>query len=138
MLGINQRYSSSKNAVEMYSTYRQDVNFKNFIIFNLFYLRFCFGPGVCTGNFGFKIYGVVPCLGSVRNNNLTSYTHTHTHTHTILFQNFTNKCCLHTIRSSHATFSLCHCHEPRLIELCLVLFQSTDLFHNFQFYTIFA
>jgi len=39
---------------------------------------------VCTGNFSFKICGVVLWRGSVRNIILL-----HTHTHTILSQNFT-------------------------------------------------
>ena len=51
----------------MYSTYRQDVNFKNFIIFNLFQLYFCCGPHVCIGNSSLRIFGVVPWCGSARN-----------------------------------------------------------------------
>ena len=48
VLGINQRYfSSEKDAVETFGAYMQEVKFKNFIIFNLFYLRFFFGPQVC-------------------------------------------------------------------------------------------
>jgi hypothetical protein len=37
------------------------------MIFNLFYLRFCFGPPVCIGNSSFSIFGVVPWHGCVRN-----------------------------------------------------------------------
>ena len=40
----------------------------------MLYLRFCFGPDVCTGNFSFKICGVVSWGGGIRNNNLTSHT----------------------------------------------------------------
>ena len=49
----------------MFSAYMQEVNLKSFIIFNLFYLRLCFGHNVCTGNNSFKICGVVPWCGSV-------------------------------------------------------------------------
>ena len=52
-------------------------------ILNLFYLRFCFGPDVLTGNFSVKMCGVAPWRCSVRN--IISL-----HTHTILPQNFTN------------------------------------------------
>jgi len=45
-------------------------------MFNLFYLRFCFWPDVCGGNFSFKICGVVPWRGGVRN---IIVLHTHTH-----------------------------------------------------------
>jgi hypothetical protein len=55
----------------MLSVYMQEVNLKHFIIFNLFYLRFSFGPHICIGNCSFRI-----CGGSVRN--ITSL-HTHTH-----------------------------------------------------------
>ena len=44
----------------MFSAYMQEVNIKNLVIFNLFYLRFCFGPHVCIGNSNFRICGV--CL----------------------------------------------------------------------------
>jgi len=47
----------------------------------------------------FKICGVVPWRGSVRNVILL-----HTHTHTTLSQNFTKNVFLHTTRISHATF----------------------------------
>jgi hypothetical protein len=50
----------------MFSAYMQEVNLKIFIIFNLFYVLFCFGPQVCIGNSSFRICGVVPWLGSVR------------------------------------------------------------------------
>jgi hypothetical protein len=49
-----------------------------------FYLLFCFGPQVCIGNSSFRIWGVLPWCGSVRN-----IIHTHTHTHIILPQHFT-------------------------------------------------
>ena len=102
----------------------QEVNFKNFIIFNLFYLRFCFGPQVCIGNSSFSICEFVPCRGSVRNIILLrarvralthtrahtrtharthAHTHTHTHTHSILPQHFTDNFSLHNTRYSHAT-----------------------------------
>jgi len=38
----------------------REFNLKKFIIFNLFYLLFCFGPQVCKGNSSFRICGVVP------------------------------------------------------------------------------
>jgi hypothetical protein len=41
------------------------INFKN-IIFSLFYLRSCFGPQVCIGNYSSRICGVVPWRGSIR------------------------------------------------------------------------
>jgi hypothetical protein len=70
--------------------------FKIFLIFNLFYLRFCFGPDVCPGNFIFKICGVVPWHCSVRNIILL-------HTHILLSQHFTNNFPLHTTQYSHVT-----------------------------------
>jgi len=84
----------------MFSAYMQEVNFKNFIIFNLFYLLFCFGPQVCIGNPTFRICEVVPCLGSVRNIILL-----HTHIHIILPQYFTDNFSLHTTYYSYATLS---------------------------------
>ena len=56
-----------KNAVEMFSAYMQEANFKNFLIFNLFYLLLCFEPQVCIGKSSFRIGGVVLWRGSVRN-----------------------------------------------------------------------
>ena len=67
---------------------------KSFIIFNLFYLRFCFGPDVCIGNFRVKIFGVVPLGGSVRNIILL-------HTYMIFSQNFTNN----FLSSHHSQFT---------------------------------
>ena len=96
----------------MFSAYTQEVSFKSSITFNLFYLRFCFRPDVCTGNFSVKICAVVPRCGGVRKIALL-------HTHTIFSQNFTNNCFLHTTRSSHATFYLHRCHEPRGANLLL-------------------
>jgi hypothetical protein len=81
----------------MFIAYMQEVNFKKFYNFQFILLTFCFGPDVCTGNFSFKIYGVVPWRGSVRNIILL-------HTHTILSQNFTNNFFLHTTRSSYLKF----------------------------------
>ena len=81
----------------MFSAYTQEVNLKSYIILNLFYLLFCFGPDVRTGNFSVKICGVVPWRGSVRNIILL-------HIHTILSLNFTNNIFLRTTRSSHTTF----------------------------------
>jgi len=83
----------------MFSAYMQEVNFKNFIIFNLFYLLLCFGPQVCVGSSSFRICGVMPWLGSIRNIILL---HTHTHTHIILLQHFTDNFS-HTTRYSHMT-----------------------------------
>jgi hypothetical protein len=83
----------------MFSAYMQEVNFKQFYNFQFILLTFLFRTHVCMGNFSFKIYGVVPWCGSVRNIILL-----HTHTHTILSQNFTNNFFLHTTRNSHAKF----------------------------------
>ena len=52
----------------MFSAYKQEDNL-SFIMFNLFYLRFCFRSDVCTGNIGFQ--------------NLWSCALLHTHTHTL-------------------------------------------------------
>jgi hypothetical protein len=68
----------------MFSTYMQEVNFKNFIIFNLFYLCFSFGSHVFVGISSFRVCGVVPWLGSGRDISLLLL-HTHTHTHTSFF-----------------------------------------------------
>jgi hypothetical protein len=51
----------------MFSAYMQEVDLKNFINFNLFYLRFCFVPQESIGNSSFGICGVVTRRGSVRN-----------------------------------------------------------------------
>jgi hypothetical protein len=67
VLWINQRYISSKKR------FSKEVNLKCFIILNLFYLRFCFGPHVFTGNSISRICGVVPLHGSVRNAILLTY-----------------------------------------------------------------
>jgi len=78
------------------------------MIFNLFYLCFCFGPDVCAGNFIFKICGVMPWCGSVRNIILLRarmHAHARAYTHTLsLSQNFTNNFFLHITHSSHVTF----------------------------------
>jgi len=79
----------------------QEVNI-NFIILNLFYLRFCFWPDVCTEKFSFKVCGVVPWRRGVRNTILL-HAQTHTHTHTLLSQHFTNNFSLHTTLYSQAT-----------------------------------
>jgi len=75
----------------------QEVNLKEFIILNLFYLLFCFGPHICVCNSSLRIFGVVTWHGSVKNTILL-------HTHIILPPHFTNDFYLHTTRSSHATF----------------------------------
>jgi hypothetical protein len=76
-----------KYPVKMFSVYTLEVNFKNFTIFNLLYLRFCFGPCVFAGNSSLRVCGVVPS---------THYTQTHT-----LLQQLTNK----QLFSSHHTTS---------------------------------
>ena len=120
MLGINQRYfSSKKDSVEMFSAYMQEINLKILIIFNLFYLHFCFGPHVCIGNSSFRICRVVTCRGSVRNIILL-------HTCVIFPLHFTKKC-------SRAKFWQHHSHDLRQANLCWVLFQSTDFCHCFQY-----
>jgi len=93
---LNKILGYAIDSVEMFSAYTQEVNL-SFIILNIFYLRFCYGPDVRTGNFSVKICGVMPLRGSIRNIILL-------HTQTILSQNFTNNFFLHTTRSSHATF----------------------------------
>ena len=115
----------------MLSVYMQEVNLKHFIIFNLFYLRFSFGPHICIGNCSFRI-----CGGSVRN--ITSlHTHTHTHHtatlytqllsshHSLVSDNFS----LFTPFPSHTPYR----HEPRNTYVCSVLFQHTDMGHHFQY-----
>ena len=76
-----------------------DINFKKFIIFNSFYLCFCYGPQVCIGNSSFRICGFVPWCSGVRNITLL-------HTHIILSQHLINNFSLHTTLYSHATPSL--------------------------------
>jgi len=85
-----------------------------FIILNLFYLRFYFGPNVCTGNFSVKICGVMPLPGSLRNTILHQ-------PHTIFSHNFTNSIFFHTNHSPHTTVWLHRCHEPRLTKFCWLL-----------------
>jgi hypothetical protein len=51
----------------MYSAYTLVDSFKNFIFFNLFYVRLCFGPHVVAGNSYLRVCGVVPWFGIVRN-----------------------------------------------------------------------
>jgi hypothetical protein len=72
----------------MYSAYILEVNFKNIIIFNLFYLHFHFGPHVFAGYSCLRVCGVVPWPGIVKNIILP---HTHTHTHTILPHHLTTR-----------------------------------------------
>ena len=101
MLGINRRYFISKKDSVMFSAHMQEVNLNFFIIFNLFYLHFCFGPQVCVGNSSFRICGVLTWRGSVRNTIVL-----HTHTHTSFFRHTSLKKLLHTTfwqRHSHDT-----------------------------------
>jgi hypothetical protein len=77
-------FQLKKDWVEMFSAYILKVNFKNFIIFNL-YFTFCFGPHVFAGNASLRVFGVVPWLCIIRKIILhppPPHTHTHTHTHT--------------------------------------------------------
>jgi hypothetical protein len=86
VLGINQIYfSQKKNSVEMFSAYMQEVNFKKIIIFNLFYLHFCFGHHVCIGNSSLRISGLVSLHGSIRNIILLHTHHTSSTLHQQLF-----------------------------------------------------
>jgi hypothetical protein len=78
----------------MFSAYILEVNLKNFIIFNLFYLPFCFGPHVFAGNSSLRVCGVVSWFGIVRNIILL-------HTHIILPQHLIYK----QLFSSHRTTS---------------------------------
>jgi hypothetical protein len=75
----------------MFSVYILEVNLKIVVIFNLFYLHFCFRPYVFAGNSSLRVCGVVPWLGIVRNIILP-------HTHTSYFLNtlLTNNFSLHT------------------------------------------
>jgi len=77
----------------MLSAYMQEVNLKNFIIFNLFYLHFCFGPQVCIENSSLRICGVVPWHGSVRNILI--------HKHTLYFHHTSLKTFLFTPLTAH-------------------------------------
>jgi hypothetical protein len=94
-------------------------------MFHSFYLCFCFGPDVCTGNFSFKICGVVPWRGGVRNTILL-----HTHAHIILSQHFTNNFSLHTTLYSHTTPS---CTENGLRLLSFVLVYQHALYFPVSF-----
>jgi len=91
---------------------------KKIIIFNLFYLCFCFGPQVCIGNSSFGVCGVVPWHGGVRNIILLrTQTHTHTHTHTSYFFNTSLTTFLFTPLIIHTQQR----HEPRktyFVEFC--------------------
>ena len=133
VLQINRRYFNSKKAsVEIFNGYMQE--FKIFIIFYLFYLCFCFGPDVCTGNFSFKICGVVPWRGGVRNTILLhtrtrTRTHARTHTHTSYFLNTSLTTFLFTSPSTHTR----HRHAPRTTYVCWVLFQYTNMLYIFQY-----
>ena len=109
----------------MFSAYMEEVNLKKFIIFNLLYLHFCFGPQICIGNSSLRICGVVTWHSSVRNTTLLD-------THIIHPSHFTKNFSHHTTCSSHATFWLRHHHEPRQTNLCSVLFQSTNLYRHFH------
>jgi hypothetical protein len=91
----------------MFSSYILEVNFKNFIIFTLFYLRFCFGPHVFAGNSSLRVCGVVPWLGIVRNIILL-------HTHIIPPQHLTNK---QLFSSHHTTSEKLLLHQRQLTRL---------------------
>jgi len=93
----------------MFSAYMQEVELKNFIIFSLFYLCFSFGPHVCIGNSSFRICGVVPCHGSVRNIILLHIYHTSSTFHWQLFSS-------HQSPFTHNTITN---HErPMFVECC--------------------
>jgi hypothetical protein len=77
----------------MFSAYILEVNVKNFILFNLLYLHFCFRPHIFAGNSSLKACGVVPLLGIVRDITLL---HTHTHTSYFFNTSLTNNFSLHT------------------------------------------
>ena len=92
-----------------------EVNFKKFIIFNLFYFRFCFGPQVCVGNSSFSICGFVPWRGGVKNIILlhiyTSY-FLSTSVTTFLFTP-------HTIHMRHfGCISVTNRDRPAFVECC--------------------
>jgi len=132
VLGINQRYfnSSKMQQNRLVPTCRKLI-LKNFVIFNVIYIHFCFGPHVCIGNFSFRICDL--CLGRTHKFSFQSCYYTHTHIHTVLQPHFTKNFSLHTTHSSHTIFWLLHCHKLRQTNLCLVLFLSTDLRHRFRY-----
>jgi len=60
MMGINQRYRSSKqDALEKFTAYMRKL-IKKIIIFILFYLYLYFGPQVYILNSSLRIFGIVP------------------------------------------------------------------------------
>ena len=111
-----------KNSIEMFSAYTQEVNLKKCIIFNLFYLRFCFWPQVCIGNTSFRICGFVPWRGGVRNIILL-------HTRISYFLNTSLTTFLFTPLAIHTR----HCHEPRKTYVYWVLFQYANMRYRFQY-----
>jgi hypothetical protein len=122
VLRINWRYfSSKKDSLEIFNAYMQEVNI-SFIIFHSFYLHFRFGPDVCKGNFSFKICGVVPWHGGVRNIILF-------HKHTLYFLNTS----LTTFLLTQPSIHMWHRHELRTTCVCWVLFQYTNMRYHFQY-----
>jgi hypothetical protein len=83
-------FQLKKDSVEMFSAYILEVNLKNFIIFNLFYLRFCLGPHVFAGNSSLKACGCALAWYC------QTYLTTHTHTPYFLNTSLTNNFSLHT------------------------------------------
>jgi hypothetical protein len=98
----------------MFSAYIQEVNFKKVynLQFNLLTFLFRTRYDICTGNFSFNIYRVVPWHGSVRNIMLLN---THTHTHTPYF-----------LRTSPTTFSSHHSPFTRQIFVTSLSRTETD------------
>ena len=117
---INRRYFSSKILSRSVQCLHAEIWYKRFIIFNLFYLCFSFGPDACTVNFSFKICGVVPCV-IFRNNNLASHTHTWYCLKTSLTTFFFTPLAVHTWY-----FSCVAVTNLVLTNLCWVLFQSSN------------
>ena len=116
MLGINQRHFSLKNSVEMLSAYMQEVDL-NFLIFNLFYLHFCFGPQVCIDNCSLTICAVVSWCGNVRNILM--------HKHTLYFCHTSLKASLFTPLMTHTQHYGCvtiaNWQKPTSDECCFSL-----------------
>jgi hypothetical protein len=131
---INQRYfGSKKDAVEMFSVYMQEVNFKSLIIFNFTYVSHVLGLEACIGNSSFGICGVVSWRDSVRNIILLcSHTHTHTHTHTPYLINTSltpfvfTPLAVHTLHSGCITIT--NLHRSTFVECCSTLLTCVIIF----------
>jgi len=67
-VGSKRYFTVLISAVEMFSVYVWKTNLnKSFVIFNLFYLHFCFGLLICIGSCNFRRCRVLLWHGSLRN-----------------------------------------------------------------------